>query len=109
MLATGATVQAVADDLDVHRSTLWRWRQTAAFEAYYNRLLSDIREEVERGLIGLHRKAIDAVEDSLDSEDEEIALKTAWRIIKRVESLKPGEADPEAIGRMNELVESASI
>ena len=103
MLATGAGVQAVADAVDVHRSTLWKWRQSPAFKAYYNRLLSDIRENVKYGLIGLYEKAIDTVRDSLDSEDEELALKTAWQIIKRAENLSSGETDPDAIRRLDAL------
>ena len=109
MLATGAGVQAVADELEVHRSTLWKWRQSAAFRAYYNQLLSDIRENVKCGLVGLYKEALDTVRDCLNSDDEELALKTAWRIIERAENLKSGKTDPEAIQRMRDLVQSASV
>ena len=109
MLATGAGAQAVADELEVHRSTLWKWRQSAAFRAYYNQLLSDIRENVKCGLVGLYKEALDTVRDCLNSDDEELALKTAWRIIERAESLKSGKTDPEAIQRMRDIVQSASV
>ena len=99
MLATGAGVQKVADELDVHRSTLWEWRQQATFEAFYNRLLSEIRADVKEGLIGLYQEAIDTVRQCLNSDDERIALKAASRVIERVEALEPGRTDPHAILR----------
>jgi len=99
MLATGAGVQEVADELDVHRSTLWEWRQQATFEAFYNRLLSEIRADVKEGLVGLYEDAIDTVRQCLNSDDERIALKAASRVIERVEALEPGRTDPHAILR----------
>ena len=105
LLATGAGVQAVSDELEVHRSTLWKWRQSAAFRAYYNQLLSDIRENVKCGLVGLYKEALDTVRDCLNSEDEEIALRTAWRIIERAENLSVGKTDAGKIQRLNDLEE----
>jgi transposase-like protein len=99
MLATGAGVQEVADELDVHRSTLWDWRQQATFQAFYNRLLSEIRADVKEGLVGLYEEAVDTVRECLNSEDERVALKAASQVIERVEALEPGSTDPHAILR----------
>ena len=109
MLATGAGAQAVADELEVHRSTLWAWRQKPVFQAYYNQLLSDIRRDVKCGLVGLYKEALDTVRDCLNSDDEEIALKTAWRIIERAEKLSTGKTDAGEIQRLRDLVQSASV
>jgi len=99
MLATGAGVQEVADELEIHRSTLWEWRQEAAFQAFYNRLLSEIRADVKEGLVGLYEDAIDTVRQCLNSDDERVALKAASQVIERVEALEPGRTDPHAILR----------
>ena len=103
MLATGAGVQAVSDAVDVHRSTLWAWRQTAAFEAYYNQLLSDIRRDVRCGLVGLYREALETVRRCLESDDPKVALDAAFRVIERAESLSTGKTDAGKIQRLNDL------
>lgn len=99
MLATGAGVREVADELGVYRSTLWEWRQQATFQAFYNRLLSEIRADVKEGLVGLYKEAIDRVRQCLSSDDERVALKAASRVIERVEALEPGRTNPHAILR----------
>jgi hypothetical protein len=97
LLITGKGVNGVADELGVHRSTLWTWRKLPTFRAYYNGLLSNVKHEVAEGLYGMYHDAIGTLRHILTSESAGAALKAAVYIIEQVQRAKEGETDPREI------------
>ena len=60
-LVSGKKVQEVAEELGVHRSTIWAWRQQEPFQAYFNALTKEVQQRMKEGLLGLSETAVETL------------------------------------------------
>ncbi|MEC7164545.1 MAG: phBC6A51 family helix-turn-helix protein [SAR324 cluster bacterium] len=96
---TGKWVEEIAEQIGVHRSTIWRWRQDPEFIAQWNQILTDTREEQTRSLLELQQEAIEALRGCLRSENDVVRLRASLSVLEKVASLKVGSTDAEEVQR----------
>lgn len=109
LLVSGQSVQETADQLGVHRTTLWHWRNLETFQAYLNALRSDVRDEATEGIVALHQKAVGTVERMLDSENDATALRAAALVLEAARGRSVGESDPHRIIKDRAAATSSTI
>lgn len=90
MLASGESITTVADKLSVNRGTLYKWQDDESFECFFNQQRQDYKNDVRNGLLGLHRRAINAVSELLDTGNDNTRLKLAMWILDKVENMGIG-------------------
>lgn len=93
MLASGETLTKIAQQLHLNRSTLYEWQTNQAFQCYYNQQCQEFQQDVKNALFGLHRQAVDTLNELLERGNENTRLKAALWIIERVASIKVGEVE----------------
>ena len=99
LLSTGLRIEEIADNIGVHRSTIWRWRQEPEFVAQWNQILADTREEQTRSLLELQQEAIEALRGCLRSENDMVRLRASLSVLERVSSLTVGSTDAGEVRR----------
>lgn len=99
LLASGKGVNDVAQELNIHRSTVWAWRKLPTFEAYTNSLLHDLQYNARFGLLSLYGEAIETFRRVLSSDNGVAALKAATYIVERVKGIEVGRTDAREIVR----------
>jgi transposase-like protein len=111
LLAAGATVTAVAEQVNCARQTVSEWlNQNPAFQAGLNQRRAELWAEQSDPLRGLLPKALDTVESALEEGGAE-GLKAALAIIRaaRIELAPSGPVDIEEIETMEAERKSALI
>lgn len=98
LLLQGQSITAVSQQINVDRSTLYRWQGTADFEAERNRQLCEIRDAAQARLARMAEKSFSVIEEAIDRGDE----KTALAVLKGIGFLNGvpaqiGSSDPERI------------
>ena len=109
MLISGETISSIATELGVNRSTLYAWRDLETVQARYNELVTEVKGDLESGLLGLYSQAVGAVKECLESENDHTKLKVALWLIERAEQLKPGVTDPAALVRQNHTTTTSAL
>jgi DNA-binding CsgD family transcriptional regulator len=99
LLASGMAIQDVADRLDIHRSTLWHWRQRETFQAHLNTLRREAAQDALGRLISLQADALDTVTRIMENGDDTTALKAARYVLEQASEVRIGATDPRAILR----------
>ena len=118
-LLGGTTVNDAADAAGVVRETVSRWiNHDPVFVAKWNRRRRDIWDSRIERLRGLTDRAVDSLEELLDSDNEGVRLRAATALLKTiaVEVGEPtGATDPEEVaagwerdGMLSDLVKSFS-
>lgn len=98
-LLTGDTDELAGTKAGVSRSTVQRWKQEAVFVAALNAeraALWAAHVERARSLVG---RALSVVEAALDSDDEQVRVSAAWRVLgaaRDVWSVRP--SGPVTVG-----------
>lgn len=83
LLMSGLTDAEVGAQIGVARETVCRWRlHHPEFIAELNRRRTALLESYEQSARNLVGKAIRAAEEALDSDDQELKVKTACTILK---------------------------
>jgi hypothetical protein len=100
LIVSGKTKAEVAQDLNIDRSTLYKWSDKIAFEAYYNLLKKDVQDQSINKLLGLYDKAISAISKGLESDSESIRIKTALWLIERIGGHEISYTDPKEVIRL---------
>ena len=95
LLVTGQNFTEVAINLNIDRGTLYNWFEKITFKAYYNRLCSEVKANVQNNLLGLYSDAMKAIETSLKSDNETIKLKAAVWLLEKLEAQKIEETSPQ--------------
>ena len=93
LLAAGTPVCEVAGQIEVHRSTLWRWRtEDVEFQKRYRLTLMDQRAAYQQCRVELIRRAVETLMNRLETgEDGGLAL----RFLEKAGVFTPPEVDPE--------------
>lgn len=73
-LVRGSTATQAAAEAEVDRTTLWRWMKAPTFAAAYNARKREMWASAEMRLLGLHSRAIDAVEGAIQGGNTGVAL-----------------------------------
>jgi transposase-like protein len=93
LILSGRTVTEIAQEIGVDRGTLYNWTQKINFQTYYDNLRKEIQDNVRNNLMKLHVEALEAIKAGLQSNNDNIKIKTAIWLIERLESQKIGETD----------------
>lgn len=99
LLASGIAIQDVADQLDIHRSTLWHWRQRETFQAHLNTLRKEANQDALGRLLSLQADAFETVIRLMENGNDATALKAARYVLERAGKIQIGATDPRAIIR----------
>jgi len=94
LLISGKNYTEVANELQIDRKTLYNWFEKISFQAYYNLQMSEIKATVSNGLLSTYSDAIQAIKDSLNSENEAVKLKAAFWLIEHFKEMTVGETNP---------------
>ena len=100
LLASGKSVDEISETLDIHRTTLRRWRKNPEFIARFNQLIQQGKEKQIQSFINLQQRAFEVFEEALSSENELLRFKAATVIIDKVKEL------PEGLLYEDEILES---
>ena len=90
LLAGGQGVDEVCDALNIHRTTLWRWRKQPEFIAGWNQMVKQGKEKQIQALLGLQQQAFNVLRDCLSSQNELLRYKAAITIVEKVEAISEG-------------------
>jgi hypothetical protein len=96
LLAAGRPVGEVAAELDVDRTTLWRWRQEPLFAAALNGRRLEVWQTSNDRLRALLFRAAEVLEQALDAGDIRVAL-TLVKLGGASELGRIGSTDAEEI------------
>lgn len=93
LLASGVSVTDVATKLDVARATIYLWQKQTTFKCFFNSRCNDARSTLVVGLYGLADEALQAIRESLQSQNEQVRLKAAMWITDKLQSVEIKETD----------------
>lgn len=93
LLASGSTVTDVATKLAVSRTAIYEWQKQTTFKVFFNKQRSIIQSNTLQGLFGMAVDAIQAIRNSLNSNDEKIRFKAATYIVDKLQSIEIGQTD----------------
>ena len=97
LLAGGQGVDEVCDALNIHRTTLWRWRKQPEFIASWNQMVKKGKEKQIQALLELQHQAFNVLKDCLSSQNELLRFKAAITIVEKVEAIPEGSVYVEEI------------
>lgn len=80
-LAMGKPVAEISREVEVPTSTIYMWRQQAAFSTYYKRLQREVVREIRGQLAELRDTALETLKETLDGAGEQTRLKAACYIL----------------------------
>lgn len=94
LLASGESVTDVASKINVTRATIYLWLQKVGFKCFYNQQCQIIKDNIRNGLCGLYGDALQALKDTLKSDNEPARLKAAMYILGKIEMIDTSQQDP---------------
>ena len=104
MEAAGSLPVEIADEIGVHRATIYRWRELPAYSHLVAALLADTQRAARATLRAGARTAAARVLALVESDDERIALSAAQTLLDRTGHPKAERvevsAEVEASGRV---------
>lgn len=93
LLANGENVTAVANKLNINRSTIYDWQKQTPYKCFFNKQCADNRSTLSVGLFGLAQEALTAVRECLHSTNEQTRLKAAIWLTERLDNFSIGATD----------------
>lgn len=105
LLASGMAIKEVAERLNVHRSTLWHWRQLETFQAYLNALRKEASQDTVGRLIALQGDALETVSRIMEEGNDASALKAACYVLDQTSEMEIGPIDPRTVIRSEHTTE----
>ena len=94
MLAAGENVSAVAERLQISRTTIYQWGDLLTFQCFSNQLRDEARRVINGSLARMAAEAVEAVRQVLSSDNEGMKLKAATWILERMDGFSVGECNP---------------
>ncbi|MCH7928626.1 MAG: hypothetical protein IID03_11725 [Candidatus Dadabacteria bacterium] len=99
LFAGGKNVTDTAKELQTDRATLYYWQKQPEFEAFYNKVRGEYKEQAKNELINLFSQALNTIKDCLQSKNENVKLKTAIYILEQTKDFGIGHTNKEAINK----------
>lgn len=97
-LLQGQSITAVARQINVDRSTIYRWQDDVYFEAECNKKARELRDASKARLVQLAEKSLAVIGDALDAGDAKTALAVLKGIGYLPGTIAPiGSTDPEQL------------
>ena len=93
LLASGQSITDVAKQMGLNRCTLYEWQKTPPFLCFYNKCKQDYQEDLNNGIFAQTKKALEVINNSLNSENELTRIKVAMWLIERVASVEIKNTD----------------
>lgn len=109
LLIAGRSVTSIAEELKIDRTTVYEWRALETCQAEYNRLAADIKAEIECGIVSLYGKAIKALHDCLESDNDKIKYEAALHLLNQSRNWTPGPTDPKELVRQKATTVSSPL
>ena len=100
LLASGKTISQVSREMEIHRTTIWRWTTTPEFQATLNALVAEARAEMQQGLASLQEKAINTLKECMSSPNHMVRVRTALSVLDRVSGMRQGPTSAQSIRQM---------
>ena len=97
LLAGGQGVDEISDTLNIHRTTLWRWRKQPEFIASWNQMVQQGKEKQVQTLLELQQQALSVLKDCLSSQNELLRFKAAIAIVDKVGVMPDDSVYPDEI------------
>ena len=97
LLAGGQGVDEVCDALNIHRTTLWRWRKQPEFIASWNQVVKKGKEKQIQALLELQHQAFNVFRDCLSCQNELLRFKASITIVEKVDAMPEGLVCAEEI------------
>ncbi|MCP4314234.1 MAG: hypothetical protein GY790_23520 [Bacteroidetes bacterium] len=97
LIVNGKSYSDTAKQLKIDRTTLYVWSNKINFQAYYNRLISDVRQDVINELHSFHLDAVKVIRDLLNSKNETVKIKVAFWLIEKLENRQIGDSDARSL------------
>lgn len=94
MLAAGENVSAVAERLQISRTTIYQWGDLLTFQCFSNQLRDEARQIINGSLARMATEAVEAVRQVLSSDNEGMKLRAATWILERMDGFSVGECNP---------------
>ncbi len=102
LLASGKNMTDTGKELNTDRATLYLWKRQPEFEAFYNKVRIEYKEQAKNELINLFSEALDTLKACLQSKNENVKLKTAIYILERTRESTFGYTTKEDVERAKE-------
>lgn len=93
LLASGEAIEVVAEEVKVPESTLLLWQKQTTFKCYFNQKRSNVKGHLTQGVYSLAQEAVNALRESLNSENEQVRLKAATYVVDKLQSIEIGQTD----------------
>lgn len=94
LLAAGEKVSAVAERLQISRTTIYQWGDLLTFQCFSNQLRDEVKRNINESLAGMATEAVEAIRQVLSSDNEGMKLKAATWLLERMDSIPIGECNP---------------
>jgi len=98
LLLCGRSVAHIAQKLEIHRQTLWRWRRDPLFAREFRRRAEAIWDDSARRLRGMLHPALDIIEGHLRDRYERVRFRAAQTILN-LSNIKKFVVPPDEDGR----------
>ncbi len=93
LLACGMSIEQLTSELQVDRSTLWRWRKIPTFQVVYDESLRLWKEEFTAGFRSRQIKAFSAIDRALESEEASLSYRAAVYVLDHLNEIQPKDYD----------------
>lgn len=93
LLASGESITAVSERLNINRSTLYTWREFVAFKCFFNQQRADYRDTLVNGLFGIVDEALEAIRGCLKSDNDSTRLKAAMWVAEKLSLIDIGKTN----------------
>ena len=97
LLAGGQGVDEISDTLNIHRTTLWRWRKQPEFIASWNQMVQQGKEKQVQTLLELQQQAFNVLRECLSSQNELLRFRAAIAIVEKVGVMPDGSVYADEI------------
>jgi len=108
LLALGASIEDASQEVSISRRSIHNWLNDPVFKKALEERKREIIEILNARMIGLNVRALDVLEDCMNSRNESIRLRSASFLASKLyESIEMSEVR-DAIERINERIDQVA-
>lgn len=97
LLASGESITSVSEELGLNRSTIYEWQKKITFQCFINSIRKEHQEATINRILQLHKKALEALENCMASDNDLIRFKAATWIIEKANEISVSSSDAREI------------